>query len=116
MKVFKVIGYILLGTLTLLTLFSLVFAGGVAGGYLYFSHSPERVLTLSIPGDGEEITFNISAPLSEEAREQLLEQGDFRGYFEFTGPFNLKLFGMEMSANIPIEELLETVVEQMEGD
>jgi len=119
MGILRAIGWGISGLLFLITLFVVVGFGVAGGTYWYWTGHPDVRYEFNIPVGDEEITltaYNEKA-VSPEKTEALLEQGDLQAQLQFWfGPFDWKLIGLRVGADIPVEELVDAIVEQVQEE
>ena len=119
MKALKITGYILAGTLILLLLMMFVVLGASCGTQHYLNTHQELKGTIDIPLEGQEepITINLynQSGQTEEDVQQSLDESTLQGQVEiFVGPLSFKLVGLRIGVEVPIEELVDEINEQIE--
>lgn len=119
MRVLKILGWGIAGILVLLVLLTVVTVGVAGGAYWYFSRNPDLRATVTYPVNDKEVVINLFTEegLPQEEKQKVLEEGTFQGRVQLSaGPFNFKLVGLRIGVDIPIDELLDIVTEEMDED
>ena len=118
MRILKVIGYVISGTLILLLLMMVVGLGAAWGVQHYLNSHQELKGTFEIPLEGHEkpITVNLynQAGQTKEDIQQSLDESTLQGQMQlFVGPLNLKMVGLRIGVEIPIAELVDEISDQL---
>ena len=118
MRILKVIGYVISGTLILLLLMMVVGLGAAWGVQHYLNSHQELKGTFEIPLEGQEkpITVNLynQAGQTKEDIQQSLDESTLQGQMQlFVGPLNFKMAGLRIGVEIPIEELVDEISDQL---
>ncbi|PIU57093.1 MAG: hypothetical protein COS88_02050 [Chloroflexi bacterium CG07_land_8_20_14_0_80_51_10] len=118
MRILKVIGYVISGTLILLLLMMVVGLGAAWGVQHYLNSHQELKGTFEIPLEGQEkpITVNLynQAGQTKEDIQQSLDESTLQGQMQlFVGPLNLKMVGLRIGVEIPIAELVDEISDQL---
>ena len=118
MRILKVIGYVISGTLILLLLMMVVGLGAAWGVQHYLNSHQELKGTFEIPLEGQEkpITVNLynQAGQTKEDIQQSLDESTLQGQMQlFVGPLNLKMVGLRIGIEIPIAELVDEISDQL---
>ena len=121
MGVFKAIGYIISGTLILLLILCFVVLGTFWGMQSYLNNHQELKASFEIPMDGqaEPVTVNIynQAGQTETDIQQNLDEATLQGQMElFIGPLSMKAVGLRVGIDIPVEELVDEIGDQISID
>jgi len=117
-RILKVIGYVISGTLILLLLMMVVGLGAAWGVQHYLNSHQELKGTFEIPLEGQEkpITVNLynQAGQTKEDIQQSLDESTLQGQMQlFVGPLNLKMVGLRIGVEIPIAELVDEISDQL---
>jgi hypothetical protein len=118
MGILKAIGYIISGTLILLLLIAVAGLSAAWGVQHYLNTHQELKGTFEIPlgSQAQPVTINLynQAGQTKEEIQQSLEESTLQGQMQlFVGPLNLKMIGLRIGVNIPIEELVDEISDQI---